>query len=124
MPAQTPEEVDALFEKGMNAGDPEAVAALYEEDAVLVAQPGQIVQGRDAILEALQRIVAGGMSFKLNVTKTMTAGDTAVLYNEWTASARNPDGAGQDFGGKAIEIVRRQADGTWLFAIDDPFARG
>ncbi len=26
--------------------------------------------------------------------------------------------------GKAIEVVRRQADGTWRFAIDDPYARG
>lgn len=25
---------------------------------------------------------------------------------------------------KATEIVRRQADGTWRFAIDDPYARG
>ena len=25
--------------------------------------------------------------------------------------------------GKAIEIVRRNADGRWLFAIDDPFGR-
>jgi hypothetical protein len=25
--------------------------------------------------------------------------------------------------GKAIEVCRRQPDGTWLFVIDDPYAR-
>jgi len=25
---------------------------------------------------------------------------------------------------KAMEIVRRQPDGTWRFVIDDPYARG
>jgi len=35
-----------------------------------------------------------------------------------------PDGAIIEQRGKAVEVVRRQADGTWRFAIDDPFARG
>jgi uncharacterized protein (TIGR02246 family) len=124
MPAKSPEEVDTLFEQGMNAGDAKAVAALYEQDAVLVAQPGMVVKGRAAILQALEAIVAGGTSFKLNVIRTLTAGDTAVVYNEWTGTTRSPAGDSTELAGKAIEIVRRQPDGTWLFAIDDPFARG
>jgi hypothetical protein len=28
------------------------------------------------------------------------------------------------FAGKAMEICHRQPDGTWRFAIDDPYARG
>jgi ketosteroid isomerase-like protein len=56
----------------------------------------------------------------MNVTRTARAGeDLVVLYNEWILSA-----GGNEMKGKAIEIVRRQPDGTWLFAIDDPFARG
>jgi ketosteroid isomerase-like protein len=26
--------------------------------------------------------------------------------------------------GRAIEVSRRQADGSWLFVLDDPFGRG
>jgi uncharacterized protein (TIGR02246 family) len=121
MPARTPEEVDALFEQGMNRGDARAVAALYEEDAVLVAQPGMVVKGRPAIQQALEGIVAGGTSFKLNVVRKLVAGDTAVVYNEWTGTTRAAAGDMTELNGKAIEILRRQPDGTWLFAIDDPF---
>jgi len=35
-----------------------------------------------------------------------------------------PDGQPTAMAGKAIEVVRRQADGTWRFIVDDPWARG
>ena len=61
----------------------------------------------------------------MNVTKVVRAGDDlAVLYNEWSLTANGPDGKPIAMSGKAMEIVRRQPDGTWLFAVDDPFARG
>ena len=123
MPARTPEGVDALFEEGVNAGDAVAVAALYEENAVLVSQPGKVVQGAVAILEELQGIVGSGAKVSQNIVSTLIAGDVAVLYNDWTGSIRMPDGKELEVTGRAIEVVRRQADGTWLFAIDDPYAR-
>lgn len=118
MAARTPEEVDALFEKHMNAGDLEATVALYEEDAVLVSSPGQIAQGHDAIRTALQGILALQPRMKLTVKNTVVAGDVAVVYNDWTG-----DFGGQQVAGKAMEICRRQPDGTWRFIIDDPYAR-
>lgn len=123
MPARTPEGVDALFEEGVNAGDAVAVAALYEENAVLVSQPGKVVQGAVAILEEFQGIVGSGAKVSQNIVSTLIAGDVAVLYNDWTGSIRMPDGKELEVTGRAIEVVRRQADGTWLFAIDDPYAR-
>jgi len=47
--------------------------------------------------------------------------DLAVLYNDWSLRA---DGKPAELVGKAMEVVRRQPDGTWLFAVDAPFARG
>ena len=59
------------------------------------------------------------------VTKVVSAGDDlAVLYNDWSMSATGADGAAVSGSGKAIEIVRRQPDGTWRFVVDDPFGRG
>jgi ketosteroid isomerase-like protein len=65
-----------------------------------------------------------GFRVKCNVTRTLTAGDVAATYNDWTGTARGPDGTETDFSGKAIEICRRTPDGTWRFIIDDPYARG
>src|SRR6266542_5222304 len=120
MAAHSPEEVDALFEKALNSGDLDGLVALYEPDATLIPQPGQEAKGRDAIREALSPLVGGGAQIDLKVERTVRSGDDlAATYGVWTMKADD-----QDLSGKTIEVVRRQPDGTWLFVIDDPFARG
>ena len=62
---------------------------------------------------------------RCDVVKVVKAGDgLAVLYNDWNLSAKGRDGERIERAGKAVEVVRRQADGAWLFAIDDPYGRG
>jgi ketosteroid isomerase-like protein len=39
MPARTPEETHALLEAAFNAGDLDALAEVYEEDAALIVPP-------------------------------------------------------------------------------------
>ncbi len=124
MPARTPEEVDALFEQGINAGDAATVAALYEPTARLVALPGHAVTGTAAILTALEALLASKPRIKQNVVSVLSAGDVAMLYNDWSGSSVGLDGTDSAISGKAIEVVRRQPDGTWLFVLGDPWARG
>ena len=47
MTANAPEDLDRLFGEGINAGNVEAVLALYEPDAVLVRQDGTHAVGLD-----------------------------------------------------------------------------
>jgi uncharacterized protein (TIGR02246 family) len=124
MPAQTAEEVDALFEKYVNEGNLEALVALYEPQATLCIPPGQVAIGTDAIRTAMKQMFDVRFQVKCNVTQTFTAGDIAACYNDWTGTAKGPNGDEMAFSGKAIEICHRQPDGTWKFAIDDPYARG
>jgi uncharacterized protein (TIGR02246 family) len=125
MPAQTPEECDALFAEYVNAGDIDALVDLYEPSACLVQQTGTEARGTKAIREALAALVDMRPRLTMNVTRVARAGDDlAVLYNQWSMIAKDGISATVTAGGKAIEIVRRQADGSWRFAIDDPFARG
>ena len=43
---------------------------------------------------------------------------------DWLAlESRTPDGKTVEMTGKAVEVVCRQADGSWKFAVDDPFSR-
>jgi ketosteroid isomerase-like protein len=39
-------------------------------------------------------------------------------------SATPPGASPIERSGKAMEVMRRQPDGSWRVAIDDPFARG
>jgi uncharacterized protein (TIGR02246 family) len=125
MPARTPEECDALFGVSINKGDLEGLVALYEPNASMVRQDGTSASGIAAIREGLAEFVAMKPKVTMNVTKVVRAGDDlAVLYNDWSLTAKGQDGSPVAMSGKAMEIVRRQRDGTWLFAVDDPFARG
>ena len=124
VPAQTPEECDALFEKYVNEGNLEALVDLYEPQATLVPAPGQTAIGTEAIRAALKPFLDAGLQIKLNVTHTFVSGDVAACYNDWTGTAKGPNGDEMPFSGKAIEICHRQPDGSWKFAIDDPYARG
>jgi len=124
MSATTPAEVLTLFEKAMNAGDVAAVVKLYEPTATLVPPGGEPATGREAIAEAVKPFLAAKAELHLNVVRTVMCGDIAVLYDDWTATMDGPDGGRVDLAGKATEICRKQADGTWLFVFDDALARG
>ena len=125
MPARTPEECDALFERHLNAGDLDALADLYEAGATLLMAPGEPSVGRAAIREALGALIAQKAELTLTVAQVLRAGDDlAVLYGDWHGRFTDPDGARVEAGGQSVEVVRRQADGSWRFAIDDPFGRG
>jgi uncharacterized protein (TIGR02246 family) len=105
-----PEEWPSLFERYLNAGDLEAVAALYDADATFVAKSGDTVAGRDAIRTVLSGLIAGKARLRGKVVRLVTAGDIAVLYSEGDS--------------RAIEVLRRQPDGTWLLVVGDPNGRG
>src|SRR4051812_44229668 len=54
MPATEPEQLHGLFEQAFNAGDVEALMALYEPDAALIPQPGALAEGTAAIRDSLR----------------------------------------------------------------------
>jgi uncharacterized protein (TIGR02246 family) len=120
MPAQTPDDIHRLFAEGMNARDAEAVAALYEEDAILVSDPKTIVRGREAILDGLKNFLAIGPRMTLNAARIVRNGDIAILYSDWTIKGANPDGSLMTVDVRPTHVARRQADGTWKVVIDDP----
>jgi len=125
MAAKTPEDLDRLFGEHLNAGALEALVSLYEPDAVLVQQDGSMASGQSAISAALAQFLALKPRIRMHVVRTIRAGGSlAVLRNDWTATATSPEGDPIEVAGKAIEVVRRQADGNWLFVVDEPFALG
>ena len=121
MPARNPAEVDALFAAALNAGDLDALVALYEPGAALMPSPGTVVNGTAAIREALAGFLAAKPSMSLSAQTLAQAGDVALVSAAWQLSLIGPDGKPATMSGKSVEVARRQPDGRWLFAIDFPF---
>ena len=58
MPAHTPEEIDSLFAQALNAGNVDALVALYEPQASLM--PSKICGSKSAPLTLGAVLVQGG----------------------------------------------------------------
>lgn len=121
MHARTPEEIDTLFAGALNAGDLDALVSLYEPQASLMPSPGNVVTGTAAIREALSGFLAAKPSMMLTARTLAQTGDIALVNAAWQLSMTAPDGNATTMSGSSVEVVRRQADGRWLFAIDFPF---
>ena len=108
--AQTPEDITRLFVERVNAGDAEGLADLYEPDAVIAFPPGRLTQGREAIVELYRQMVAQKPHFEYEEPlTTLVSGDIALTATE-----------AQDEAGARAQVVRRQADGSWLRVLDRP----
>jgi uncharacterized protein (TIGR02246 family) len=108
--AKIPEDLTRLFVQAANANDADAIAALYEQDAVMAYPPGHVTVGRDAIhafwTEAVKHMPTIEPEQPL---PTLFSGDIALT------STPPSDGAGA-----RAQVVRRQPDGSWLRLIDQP----
>ena len=78
MPARTPEELPQLFAQAFGAHDLEAALALYEPEAILIPQPGQVVTGTGAIREALSGFFALKPKFESEFKKAFQVGELAL----------------------------------------------
>jgi len=119
MPATSPEQLHRLFEEAFNAGDLDALLALYEPDAALIPEPGVVVYGVDQIGPALKGFLDVGGKMKLDTKEVVIVGDLAYLMNRWSLTATNDDGSPLEMGAVTAEVARRQADGSWLYVIDN-----
>jgi uncharacterized protein (TIGR02246 family) len=119
---QRPEDYHRAFVEAFNAGDAEALMALYEPRASLVAQPGQVVTGTAPLRAALDGFLALKGRMSIETRAVVLAGDLAQTHGQWTLSGTAPDGSPLQMAGRNTEVLRRQPDGSWLCVIDNPFS--
>lgn len=121
MSTGTPEEVLKSIVDGINAGNLEAVMPLYETGAAFAAQPGGLSHGLPGIREAVAGFLAMKGKLDLQVTRVLEASDLALVIGAWSFTGTGPDGKPVTLSAKSADVLRRQADGTWRFVIDNPW---
>lgn len=108
--ALEPEEVTRLVTERLNAGDAAGVAALYEPQAILAYPADRPTTGQEGIQAIYQRMVDAGVKFGFE-----TPLPTVRFENLALTSTRSTDNTGV-----RVQVLRRQADGSWLRIIDRP----
>ena len=123
MPPRNPEDWPHDFTQSLNAGDLDAVVALYDPDARFVDRTGEILIGRDRIRDTLARLINSHTRLHSRAIKTVVVDDIALLYTDFDGTTINAAGSTAETAFKAIEVLRRQPDGRWRLVVGDPRGR-
>jgi uncharacterized protein (TIGR02246 family) len=115
--------VEELGER-LSVGDVDGALALYAEDAAFAVRPDEVVRGGEAIRAALAQFAALEPTMEGEKVKVLETGDTALVVNRWTLRGTMPGGEPVEMAGTSADVLRRQDDGRWLVAIDDPWGGG
>jgi ketosteroid isomerase-like protein len=85
---------------------------------VLLGPAGEESVGLAAIRATWEEMLAFGGSVAMTTLSVVEAGDLAYLSNRWELTIEGTMVGGATTG----EVARRQADGSWKYVIDNPYA--
>ena len=117
MSTATPAQVLESIVTGINSADLECLMPLYASEAAFATQPGSLASGASGIREALTAFISMKGRLDLEVTRVLEAGDLALVIGVWSFDGTGPDGEPV----RLAALLRRQADATWRFVIDNPW---
>ena len=108
-PAQDPQDLARFFVLRANAGDIEGLVALYESDAVLATGESEVAIGAEAIRGFYARLLADRPKFEPGEQRPALVKGEVALTSSLLSN-----------GMVTAEVARKQPNGTWLWAIDQP----
>jgi ketosteroid isomerase-like protein len=120
MYSPTPQILITQLIEARNHGDIETAVALYETNATLVASPGNVVQGEEALRASLIRYRSLNASFEATHS-FVEAGDLALHCSHWSLRGTDPADNSIKIANSSADVLRRQPDGNWRLALDNPW---
>jgi uncharacterized protein (TIGR02246 family) len=120
MSCRTPESLMVRFGQLVQEGNLDQLIALYEPGAVFVPAPGVRCEGHEAIRAALAEMLALEPTMEVDIEEVLVSADLALVINAWKMTGTAPDGTIVRQEGRSADVLRRQADGSWLVSIDHP----
>lgn len=111
----------ARLTDAVNRGDLDAAVMLYEPEAVLVGQPGRVARGHDQIRKALREFIELRPTLTTVASLVLDSDDLALYFGRWRLTGMASSGAPVAMDGESADVLRRDTDGRWRIALDDPW---
>jgi ketosteroid isomerase-like protein len=93
--------------------------SLFEPQAIMVTPTGNLA-GKAAIRAYLSRVIDQMDDLEFELLDLVASGDVALERLSYTLSIRSATGERVPTRATSNVILRRQAEGGWLIAIDHP----
>lgn len=114
------EQLPIQFQHALNAGDVDAVLALFADGAGMRTTTGAQIAGAEELREEISGTLAAHGKLTNVPRLTLLGADTALLVTDWTMEIDGPDGERIAPTGTTANIARREADGGWRFTLLNP----
>ncbi len=88
---------------------------------MLVVRLGQLARGAAEIREALAGFVALKATLRSEAQRLLEADNVALYTGRWSLRGTDPSGEAVVMSGESTDVLRRQPDGRWLIALDNPW---
>ena len=99
--------------------DAKACAACYTEDAWILSSYGDRAHGREAIEKTMQEWIEGGAkNKKITTVEISIDNDLAYSMVDLSEDYDNEDGSVSTETGKAVNVFKRQSDGSWKYHVN------
>ena len=112
-----PARLPFAYADALNAGDADAVLALFHQDATMRTFTGEVLTDREALRAETVNSIAAQARLTNKPRFTQIGGDTALIIVDWSLEATLPDGTRISPTGTTTAVARRAADGSWRFAV-------
>jgi ketosteroid isomerase-like protein len=105
--------VRSSWKEAADRKDSTAIAAFYEDDAILASSGGPVSNGKAAIEAAVGRLVNAVRVTSIDSKDLTILGDDAFDYGTYNQEVTGPDGKVSNVTGYYIVHLHRQSDGSW-----------
>lgn len=112
-----PARLPFAYADALNAGDTDAVLALFRQDATMRTFTGEVLTDREALRAETVNSIAAQARLTNKPSFTQIGGDTALIIVDWNLEATLPDGTRISPTGTTTAVARQSADGSWRFAV-------
>ncbi len=116
-----PEDLYPALSEAYNAGDLEAVLSLYDPKAVFVIKSGRVTESPAELRAAVQHVLALRGRLTVNPHAFTRSDELVLVLGTFTLSGRRTDGTPFENVSRFADVLRRQPDGCWLIAVDNPY---
>jgi len=110
------------FETAYYEGDFVKMASYYADDAMLLAENMEMVQGRKTIEQLWQRVFEQGRAVGKKRTTSLqsieSSGDLGYVVGNLTLTTRATNDRVITYTVKFVTVLKRQINGEWLLVVD------